>query len=116
MGCGDDNRKCESHAFVVEDMNYLKEMDDRMSTVVHRIEISIATMTENLSETRRTNERLEALLAKVNRKEEETRKKVEDLSGLFGNFKTRVVTIGSVMVLLTSIAGWIFDKMFLIKG
>jgi len=102
--------KCDAHEYLEGSLGDMKKVDHRIAETLMTVQISIAALTENLQETKRTNLRLEELLREARGEIKECKEGGVKLSQAFNIFKARVYAYGSCALIAGSALGWVGDS------
>lgn len=102
--------KCEAHEYLEDSVKEMKNVDVRIAETLTSVRIIIATLTENLQETKRTNDRLEELLKETRKEVQEVKEEADENWTAFNIFKTRIYAYGSAAVVAGSGLGWVGDR------
>lgn len=102
---------CEVHDYLEGTIADMKKAEDRIADALTSVQVSIASLTENLQETRRTNDRLEQLLKEARKEIEIVKTKGEEHKESYLTFKTRVYAYGSCALIAGNALGWVGGKL-----
>ena len=98
---------CEAHAYMMDTMRELKEMDKRLVENQQALCVASVKLTENFAELQRTNERLDALFKAQSVKDEEQDK----LIAAQGAFMNKAIGVLSTLTFIVPIALFILGIM-----